>query len=365
MEVCEADLDVLAALVDKNLVHRNGDRFTMLETIHEYAAERLAESGEEDTIRDRHAQHFLALARQRGDAPHGRARFDLDQRFERETANTSAAFERLRNGDPIGALELALPHLRNVAPRELIEERRDRLEEALSRAADASPVLRARALTSLGDTLFELGDTERAVASFEAGLADAERAGAQRDAAILLLRLTRFDEALERFRRLGDDDGASWALHWLGNAARDRGDFARARELLEESVALTRRTADPRALGAVLHSLGDCALDEGAIEEAEGFYQETLEIANRLNHVIQTAYALGGLASVEAHRGRPESAGRLWGAVQAWERAAGYFPLHEGERVRYERALAGVPIVAPGPAWRDVFADAVAYARSL
>ena len=60
--VCEAELDVLQALVDKSLVRRDGDRFTMLETIREYAGERLADSGEIDGLSRRHAEHFVALA---------------------------------------------------------------------------------------------------------------------------------------------------------------------------------------------------------------------------------------------------------------------------------------------------------------
>src|SRR5439155_11817593 len=62
--VCDADLDTLASLVDKSLLRQRDDRFTMLETIREFAAERLAESGEDDQIRHRHWDYFLALAKE-------------------------------------------------------------------------------------------------------------------------------------------------------------------------------------------------------------------------------------------------------------------------------------------------------------
>src|SRR5207249_8397166 len=61
-EVCDADIDTLQSLIDKSLLRRQGERFWMLETIREYATERLEERGQEDELRRRHADHFLARA---------------------------------------------------------------------------------------------------------------------------------------------------------------------------------------------------------------------------------------------------------------------------------------------------------------
>ena len=139
------------------------------------------------------------------------------------------------------------------------------------------------------------------------------------------------------------------------------------RKLLDESLALTRTVGDPTTLEFVLHSLADCALDQEVHDEAARLYHESLDIAARTNAFRVIADCLGGLAAVEACRGRPESAGRLWRAVRAFERESGYLPLAESERSRYERALSDVPLLAPatGAPWADVLADAIDYAGSL
>jgi predicted ATPase len=67
--VCEADLDTLQALLDKNLIHREGARYQMLETIREFAGERLRDSGEAKALRRRHALHYLRLANTVRDPP--------------------------------------------------------------------------------------------------------------------------------------------------------------------------------------------------------------------------------------------------------------------------------------------------------
>src|SRR4029453_8866925 len=70
-EVCGADLETLGRLIDKSLVRRESGRFRMLETVREYALERLEESGHGESMRERHASHFLALAETSGAAPRG------------------------------------------------------------------------------------------------------------------------------------------------------------------------------------------------------------------------------------------------------------------------------------------------------
>jgi predicted ATPase len=365
VEVCDADLDVLAALVDKSLVRRDGDRFGMLETIHEYAAELLTESGEEDAVCERHAEHYLARAREIAATRPGSRWFELAREFHRDAPNTRLAVGRLLDSSPALALELALPPTLQWASREGMNESRVLLEEILSRAADASPSLRARALVVLG-RLAELTSFERAAGFYEASLALASRAGAEQEIALALLALRRYADAAAMYRRLGDDHGTARSLHRRGDELRDRGDLALARELLEESVALARAVGDPGILATVLHSLADCALDDGRVDDAARLYHESLDVAARTDTASTTAYCLGGLAAVEARRGRPFSAARLWQAVESFEQHSGCLQLATSERTRYERALAGVPLSPPAEGrWDSVLADAVAYARNL
>jgi predicted ATPase/DNA-binding SARP family transcriptional activator len=106
--VCEVDLDVIGALIDKSLVRRDGERYYMLETIHEFASERLAESAEEKLLRRRHAEYYLELARSvESQIPSPKAATLLDQ-LERDHDNLRAALAWLSGTTPDRALRLAV-----------------------------------------------------------------------------------------------------------------------------------------------------------------------------------------------------------------------------------------------------------------
>ena len=106
--VCGADLDTVAALIDKSLLRREGDRYLMLETIGEFAAERLAESDELDALSRRHAEYYLELARSVEDlirSPKAAARLD---ELERDHENLRAALAWLSETTPDRAPQLAV-----------------------------------------------------------------------------------------------------------------------------------------------------------------------------------------------------------------------------------------------------------------
>jgi predicted ATPase/DNA-binding SARP family transcriptional activator len=106
--VCQADLDAIGALIDKSLLRRDGERYYMLETIREFASERLAESGEGDMLRRRHAEYYLELARSvEKQIPSPKAATLLDQ-LERDHDNLRAALAWLSETTPDRALRLAV-----------------------------------------------------------------------------------------------------------------------------------------------------------------------------------------------------------------------------------------------------------------
>jgi hypothetical protein len=106
--VCEASLDAIAALVDKSLLRRDGRRYALLETIGEFALERLEESGELDELRRRHAEYYLDLARSvEGLIRTPRAAALLD-RLEQDHENLRAALDWVAGATPDRALHLAL-----------------------------------------------------------------------------------------------------------------------------------------------------------------------------------------------------------------------------------------------------------------
>jgi predicted ATPase len=222
-QVVEADLDTLQSLVDKSLVRRTGERFWMLETIREYAVERLAASGEADGLRRRYAEQFLALAEEA--FPH----------LEREVLMGSHAWvDRLEN--EVVNLRDALDHFANVGP-----------ADSWLRLAGALPDF----WMARGHTLEGLGHIGRALDANPApspararalnGASDlAEVSGKRRSQARLWA-----EEALALARELGDTYGVAKALFRVGADAVQDGDWGLATELLNESLAHFSRDRRP------------------------------------------------------------------------------------------------------------------------
>jgi predicted ATPase/class 3 adenylate cyclase len=105
--VCQTDLDTIAALVDKSLLRREGERYSLLETIGEYAHERLEEGGGVEELRRRHAEYYLGLARSVEDLVRSPEAAALLDRLERDHDNLRAALAWL-SGEPDRALRLAV-----------------------------------------------------------------------------------------------------------------------------------------------------------------------------------------------------------------------------------------------------------------
>jgi predicted ATPase len=221
-EVADADLDILQSLVDKSLLRHTEERFWMLETIREYAAGRLEQSGEAEELRRRHTQYFLALAEEA--APHlwpAPSKAWLD-RLERENDNVRSVFSELeRAGETQAVLRLVGALQVFWGLRGLLGEGGRRAEDAL--AADEQPTAaRAKALSAAADLAMAQGD-EKGVRL---------RAG----------------QAVELHRALGDDAGAADAIIMLGHSAAVEGEFGRARDLGEEAERLSRGIGDERGV---------------------------------------------------------------------------------------------------------------------
>ena len=162
-EVCDADLDTLASLLDKSLVRRRTDpdgeeRFWMLETIREFARERLDASGEENELRREQCDRLIALADRAGTRAIVNVplpwRFDL---IAPEIDNVRAVLEWALDRDPSRGLRLATSLEAFWVVRDAVEGA-GWLERLLERAPDAEPTLRAQALRALGGTSDILGD---------------------------------------------------------------------------------------------------------------------------------------------------------------------------------------------------------------
>jgi predicted ATPase len=280
--VVDADLDTLQSLVDKSLVRHTDDRFWMLETIREYATERLDESGAADDVRRRHAEHYLALAEK---APPG-MRFGSDEEFARrlevEHPNLRAALDVLETSDErelASRLAAALwPFWRDGG---YMTEGRRRLETVLKADARPSPA-RAKVLN-----------------------AAAEAAVMGGDAATSRLRA---EEGLALHRTLGDAWGTADALWSLGFAMASEGDFERGRPFLNESIALFRDLGDELATLWATRTLAWTFEETGDVERARTLYAENLDRARTLGDVGLEAVSLRALGALAVDRGRAKEA---------------------------------------------------------
>lgn len=222
-------VDGIASLVDKSLLRRDegGDaepRFRMLETIREYALERLVEAGESDRFHRRHADSCLTLAEQAEPGLIGPRQAAWLDRLEEDHDNLRAALSWLaRHGLAEHALRLGAALRRFWRARGYITEGRERMSALLSLpGAQGRTASRAKALHAAGWLAREQGDYGDARGLFE--------------------------ESLDIYRGLDDTRGIGWALVDLGFLTRYQGDYVAARSLLEESLGLLKRVGDTEGM---------------------------------------------------------------------------------------------------------------------
>jgi predicted ATPase len=370
-EVTHADLDTLSSLVDKSLLRHTDDRFWMLETIREYAAERLDESGESEELRRRHADHFLALAGEVRSYQDAGSRAWLD-RMERERDNVRAAFETLRSaGDAERLAEMA--YRAGDFQASAVEQSRW-FDAVLPHVGGISTPLRAGVLRRAGSASYRAGELGRSARLLEESLAAYEQLGDRVWAATVRGRLAGTVAAMgdvERARGLlgksleeataeSSAEGIYQALHSLGEVELADGNLDRAASLLERSAGLASEAGDLFALHRIQHARADVLLIRGDLDEALRLYREALEVAHyRLSIPITAIYCLSGLAGVAAAAGDCERAGGLWGAKEGLEGQTGWRVL-EVDSSKYEERIAACAEGAP-----MVFAAAAARGRAM
>ncbi len=281
LEAAEAVCDVgneaevlqhLSALVDKSLVQQQANihhepRLTMLETVREYALERLEEGGELERLRRRHACYFLKLAEEEERASQGSLQRTWLDRLETEHDNLRAAlaWSLSPQGDTELGLQLtgALSHFWYV--REHHSESRMWLQSALERTSDATAA-RAKVLVGAGRLAWFQGELARANSLLK--------------------------ESLTLYQDLGDDAGAAFALLVLGRTAVSQGDRGRGKALVEESLALFRQQGNMWGIARALIVLGDGALFEGDVDRATAKFQKSLDISQNLEDAEGIALSL-------------------------------------------------------------------------
>jgi predicted ATPase len=376
--VCNADAalpDVLAAaaaLVDQSLLQQEADgqrdpRFSPLRLVRDFALEQLVASGEAETIRQRHADYYLAFVTE---AERNLWRADIAiwlDRLDREHDNLRAALD-FYIGQPDGALsalQMAGRLWRFWQIRGFFSEGRTWLEKALARRGEAPPngrwlalhgagnlacdqgrydaaagyyaeslgLLRglgdargvANSLINLGQAAFKRGKVaEATVLTKEAlalhrGLHNAIGIGvALNNLAEIALLQSRYADAetlaregLALYHELGDERGIGWALHRLGTVAAYRGDSAQAGQLYRESMLAFEKLKNQADMVWLLFDLGELARQQGDLSQAEAAYQECLAYAEAAGNTQAVAAALNGAANL-AHARGDDSRATTW-----------------------------------------------------
>lgn len=290
--VCNADhqlpmdlLDGLQSLLDKSLLRQEerpavetdvGDdepRFTMLATIHEYAAAKLRASGEDPRIREQHAAYFLHLAERAAVELTGPQQGRWLLRLEDELDNFRSALAAAGSmGKPEDGLRLAIALWLFWRQRGRWSEGRSWLERALEHDQVVNPGLRAAALYQIGSLACLQHDDARAVEVSS--------------------------ESLNLARALDDRCAIAWSLHNLGVVALHRNDYPPARADLEASLELFRELDDQWGMANVLNSLGEVATVQGDYARSRSLHQAALEALRSLGNTGAAAWPLIDLGRV-------------------------------------------------------------------
>jgi predicted ATPase/class 3 adenylate cyclase len=378
-------LDGVSSLLDKSLLRQEegpeGEpRFVMLETIHEYARERLEASGEAEEVRRLHAEYFLALAEGAEPELSGPDQLACLERLEAEHDNMRAALQWSLEKEPETAFRLAGMLARFWEIRSYFSEGSRWLEAALRQSGRPDTVTeaatRAKLLSEAGTFAYyrtdfdhatalhgealelyrELGDDSRvAFALMCLGAQYGEKGDHERGAPFL-------EEALALSRRIGDKRNTAGTIHNLAEVERQRGNYERAKALGMESIALWREIKDDYNLSMVVGWVGLLTvfrLDE--YDLAEGFLKESLTLNREIGSWEYFAYSLEGFAGLAGAKAQEGRAARLWGAAEALRKAISA-PLSIEGRLYFERSMAAARAQLGEAAWEAAFAQGMAMA---
>ncbi len=398
-------LDQLGSLLDKSLLGEiedlNGEqRFVMLETLREFGLEALKASGEEETVRHRHAEFFLALAEQAEASLESAGQIQWMNRMEQDHDNLRAALEWSRKKQGTGDLCLRLAgalgllweargyfsegreRLSAVLDMEIAQGRTAARAKLLARAAELAyrqsdypatsafageslEICRevgdkqgsASALIKLGNSATEVGDYATASRFLDEALAIwrelEDKHGIARALISLgwttlrsgdyLLAEARLEDALALSRELEDKRNIGFELSGLGEVALRQGDYVRATQLVEESLELRRQIGNKWGLGVSLGILGWVAIREGNWKRAVAKLAESLEVRREIGDKGGSAWCLERLAEVALAQGKAQKAARLFGAAAGLRASIGSV-IDSVDKPDYESKLASLKV---------------------
>jgi len=340
---------ILAQLVDKSLVHVEvtGNRYRLLETLREYALERLRESGETDAVNSHHTRYFVNLAEETRGALHGPAEAAAFDRLHLELDNFRAVLSRaLADGDLNTGLRLGAALSRFWGWRGFIGEGRSLLA-AFVEQADATGQLESvpAALRELGYLEARHFGPRAARVYFERYLPMARRLGDHQGAAIALFYLgesfyldernwqsldlktcrTLLEEALGEARQCDYPPVIAYSLRALGMVSHLQNDESTAARLIDESLTIERELGDSRGVALGLLFRGRIAFDRADYDGAAACYSESLSLYSRGGYLWAIPDLLEWFARLAVISGKPLVALRLAGAADALRQMIGLY----------------------------------------
>jgi predicted ATPase/DNA-binding winged helix-turn-helix (wHTH) protein len=318
----------LSSLVDKNLVQRVDraeaeTRFAMLETIREYALERLANSGEQSTIQRAHAAYCLVLAEEGNPELSPADRYRWLAQCDLEIDNFRFSLDWLfENRDLEWGLRLCVALFRFWDMREHLTEGRARLEAILRLAGTQPTKERGRVLHFLGALATAQGDFPPAERFLERSLSVYEELGdqwgiaaslnalaiAERDRGDYSSAENNFERSLSCWRSLQDRSATARCLHNLANVVKVRGDYPRARAALREATEIFEDLGDRSGAAWSSNQLGDIAREQGDPTAARELYQRALSAFRETGDQWGTARSLTDLAYIDCAQGNHSTA---------------------------------------------------------
>ena len=354
-------LDGIASLVDKSLLKeedvKGEPRFLMLETIREYALEKLEESGEEELIRGYHTDFFLALVEEAEPELHRHNQLKWQGQLREELNNLRSVLgwnKKRDNAEVVLRLASSLWWFWHTAG--IVSEGREWLEETLTQGTGVSVPVKAEALYLAGILASLQGNYSRALELGEEALALCRKLGDKKSMGMSFICLgsSRYfqgefelgRESLEQSLALGREVGDKWliatSLRVLGITVNQLGDYARAMELFEESLAVYREMGDKLGIAYLLRNMGLVPLNQGDYKRAAALCEESLALSQEMGDKWSMAWALEELGAVAIlGKGQPERAARLFGIAESLREEAGTsMPL--SERALYDKSLATV-----------------------
>lgn len=327
-----ADLmDEMESLVDNSLLKRRQDEsddeicFNMLETIREYADEKLVEHRELEQARLQHALYFQEFVHDLEPRVRSRERVKATRRLRREFGNIRAILEFASDhGENIEiAQEIGVALAWFWQSSMSITESRSWAERLLARVGEATPLsLHAGLLWGIGGFAWSQGDLKTAVTSLEESVRLCREAKDERLLANILIvhglaatsagdiqtATAAYTESIQLSRKFGEKWSESLALSWMGDVALLQNDLEGCRELHEQAIALARVQGDPWILFSPLMADGNTALVAETPEKAESIYTEAISLLKEIDDKWSLAWALCGLGHAALQLHKPELA---------------------------------------------------------